>query len=314
MKRRPSIVLVACIGVGLLVLAGSAAVALRGGDEPATRPLPPAALPPLHRTIAFARGREGGPSDIYVARADGSDERRLTHGSGVKQDPDWSPDGDFLLYRSDPPIGSRATDGGLIVIRSDGTERVEVMKLAKGYAGPASWSPSGDLIVLSGRRPADEREGIYVVRPDGTGLKRLTPDGREAQYPAWSPDGKQIAFTYVEGSQFNIHVMNSDGTHIRKITRGGFDNWPVWSPDSLRIAFNRGETMWIVRPDGRGERPVVGSMPGGAPMNWAPSRWLIFNCAGKAGGIGICTQLPDSKKTFRLLKGADGGFGAWRPN
>ncbi len=44
-------------------------------------------------------------------------------------------------------------------------------------------------------------------------------------------------------------------------------------------------------------------------MNWAPSRWLIFNCAGKASGISICTQLPDSEKTFRLLKGADGGLG-----
>jgi Tol biopolymer transport system component len=102
------------------------------------------------------------------------------------------------------------------------------------------------------RRPAlgDDTE-VYVMNPDGTGAERLTDDGpREAEdiAPAWSPDGRMIAFvstrtrlpdvpTADAAPAEEIYVMNADGTDQRRVTRNtNLELAPEWLPDG-RIAF-----------------------------------------------------------------------------
>jgi hypothetical protein len=89
--------------------------------------------------------------------------------------------------------------------------------------------------------------GIYVVNLDGTGLTRLTADGRS---PAFSPDGTKIAFVNVDkdGIRWAVYIMNADGSDKRrlspakevmaKITNLG-DGGPVFSPDGERVAATR---------------------------------------------------------------------------
>lgn len=266
---------------------------------------------PAAGTIAFSRGKEGKYSDIYVAQVDGSNVRRLTRGPGFKYDPDWSPDGRRLLYRYEPPVGTGSMPGGLVVMRADGGGAVDIARRMGMLAGPASWAPSGKWIAFSGGRKGERTMGIYVARPNGSGLKRLTPRNLEAQYPAWSPDGEKIAFTYVKIGAFNVYVMNADGSDAKQLTRGGFDNWPVWSPDSKQIAFNRVEGIWLMSAEGTGARALTERE--GAPVNWAPSKWLIFGCERSGGGFAICAQLPTGRQSTRLLGGAEGSFPAWRP-
>ena len=293
----------------LAAIAISAPVGRATGDAPALVRL--ARTPsPAAGALAFVRGQEEKYSDIYVAEVDGSNVRRLTRGPGFKYDPDWSPDGNRLLYRYEPPVGTSESSGGLVVMRADGRGAVDIVKRLNMIAGPASWAPSGKWITFSGARKGERNVGIHVVRPNSTGLKRLTPRKWEAQYPAWSPDGEKIAFTYVKNGAFNVYLMNAEGGGVKQLTTGGFDNWPVWSPDSKKIAFNRGEGIWIIDANGRGARQLT--VRGGAPMNWAPSRWLIFSCA-RPGGSGICAQLPTGRRSPRLLGGAEGNFPAWRP-
>ena len=101
-------------------------------------------------------------------------------------------------------------------------------------SGP-SWSPDGKLIAFASNRDGG---GIFVVPPDGQGIKRLTATAG-ARNPEWSPDGKQIVFESPEG----VHVMSSTGAGARllvPVTRQGERAvWPQWSPDGRRIAFVR---------------------------------------------------------------------------
>ena len=104
-------------------------------------------------------------------------------------------------------------------------------------------------IVFSSSRPQLAHKNpvgssnMFVMNSDGSGLRRLTQDGRLELYPTWSPDGHQIAY----GRGWDIWVMDADGSNQRNLTRRGPENardllWdftPSWHPDGNRIAFER---------------------------------------------------------------------------
>jgi Tol biopolymer transport system component len=228
---------------------------------------------PDGRRIAFVSERIHGPSgyssDLYVINADGSGERRLTHDLQAASYPAWSPDGRKIVYfgragyygtyvvnadgsgqrrlgpgaleHSWSPDGHRIAylDGRsgtfqLYVMNADGTA---MHYLARG-AEP-SWSPDGSKIAFiadpAGARsvPAKLSPEIYVINADGTGLKRLTNNRAWDEVPAWSPDGRMIAFHSLRDGYSEIYVMNPDGSGQRNVSRihgkrgvGLFD----WSP------------------------------------------------------------------------------------
>ncbi len=110
---------------------------------------------------------------------------------------------------------------------------------------------------------------IYVINRDGTNQTRLTNNGLDDRFPAWSPDGAQLIFeSNREGSTFNIYRMNADGSNQIPITASTAP-WinidPAWSPDGSRIAFvsNRDGVgkadIWTVNTDGNDARKLTTS-------------------------------------------------------
>ena len=76
------------------------------------------------------------------------------------------------------------------------------------------------------------------MNADGSGVTRLTHNPADDGYPAWSPDGRHIAFDSDRDGNREIYGMNGDGSGVTRLTDHGADDFtPAWSPDGLRIAF-----------------------------------------------------------------------------
>ena len=82
---------------------------------------------------------------------------------------------------------------------------------------------------------------IYLTNTEGKSKIKITNYAERDGYPAWSPDGKHLAFyAYHDGGKtWSIHTMNIDGTNRKRLTHAEnkWDNSPTWSPDGGKIAF-----------------------------------------------------------------------------
>jgi TolB protein len=259
--------------------------------------------------IAFSAGPfEAGTTDIYTVRADGSELRRLTDGTGRKFDPALSPDGRRIVFRFQKG-DDRTADIYVMNVDGSGLENL-TRNRAMDYA--PSWSPDGKRIVFASDRGGSFPH-IYVMDADGTNARRV---GRSTgEYPSWSPDGRRIAFGVLTGSSsssFEIFVMRADGSKLRRLTRNRVtDNCPSWSPSGRLIVFHRNAhgglpRLYVMRPGGSGVRRLS-SAPGEVP-DWSPDGRYIVSSA-----MGIVVMSRDGSHRVPLdLRGLqEPGFPSW---
>lgn len=192
---------------------------------------------PSGKRIVFSSNRPPG-AGLWSMNLDGTGLRRLT-ANGSDLNPDWSPDGRTIAFARPSASGPSYA---LWLISPDGTNERQLTEPPhfddRRYATDfqPEWSPDGRRIAFSrlyldrSLRPGLAVADIYAIRPDGTGLRRLTRQAGRHDWPAWSPDAKRIAFVTTLGRRQSIDAMNADGTRQKRITTGRSYAYLDWQP------------------------------------------------------------------------------------
>ena len=145
--------------------------------------------------------------------------------------------------------------------------------VALAVPGSAGAATPGKIAFVSNRDGHDE---IYVMNADGSGQTRITntPNTVQNLDPAWSPDGKQIAFLSDRdnpGVENDIWIMNADGSSPRQLTNDPVDDFSIdWAPDGSRLVFGQAVTgtdnFWLINADGSGLRQLSFFTAGTGPF------------------------------------------------
>ncbi|MFB6894065.1 TolB family protein [Kitasatospora sp. NPDC056327] len=312
-----------------------------GAVDPAAVPGTPAAPTARNGLIAgrVFLDQERLTSAIFAVSADGRSRRQLTQPADRTRDdhPAWSPDGTLLAFDradSESPgrIWTTGADGGNARQLGALCETGAPDCLNEAETAP-SWSPDGRQLAFTRTwgsvDPTTEQiqySDLYVIAPDGTTAQRVTFLTNDTPYsgavtdPAWSPDGKQLVFSYrtsATGQPANasaLYVVNADGTGMRRLTpwelRAG--ERANWSPDGSRIVFTTyptgpdnapGGGIYTVHPDGT---TVEALTPGPSDTSYGTASYspdgtsIAFAQAPAGGNSELFTMHADGSAVARV--------------
>lgn len=227
------------------------------------------AFSPDGRTIAF-RSRREGSSEIFLAAADGSGAWVNVIGDPAESmddefSPVWHPDGNLLALVTDrflPPIGNcRGSLGvhhlGFLPLDQKGS--IQHFDDLPGEQNSLAWSADGQRLAFSSICTGQETQ-IYVWERATREVTSLSEPGYNAFDPAFSPDGKWLAFASDREGVVNIYLLELETGKVQNLTQSEFtDSHPTWSPDSQWLAFTRNL--------GGNEEIFVVSLAGGEAIN-----------------------------------------------
>jgi Tol biopolymer transport system component len=194
----------------------------------------------LRDTLTGKWGLENG--SIYglvfdPATAAAGEVWRVTDGAGADGWPTWSPDGKRIAFHSD-----RSGNWDIWIVGVDGSGLVQLTTDPANDRYP-NWSAGGKIAFTSNR---GGNEDIWVLdvdqalrRGDDAAAVNLTQAPKRDRYAIWSPDGRRLTFNTNRDGDFEVYVMNADGSQPRNLSRSpeSTEGLADWSPDARRLVF-----------------------------------------------------------------------------
>ena len=192
------------------------------------------------KQIAFSLGvyfrADGRPrAEVAVINADGTGFRPLVSDESNNGFPSWSPDGRQIVYKK---------DGHLVVLTLATNESRNLTQPGAQRDNFPQWSPKGDWIMFTSDRDGTEDFRLYLIKPDGTGLRKLTDSPGDA-HSIWSPDGEWVVFSSarmgfkderalaetIPQPYGELFLIRPNGTGLRQLTDNQWeDATPAWRP------------------------------------------------------------------------------------
>jgi TolB protein len=174
--------------------------------------------------IMFMSSMHGDP-ELFTSDLNGRNLKRITYSAGVDTSPAWNPKtGQQVAYVSD-----RGGTPQLYIMNADGSNPERVILEDMGYVIDPAWSPNGQLLAFSWRRPSGNFD-IYVMDIATQKLVELTRDAGRNERPSWAPEGRHIVFESTRTGTRQIWTMLADGSQQRQLTFQGENASPNWSP------------------------------------------------------------------------------------
>jgi TolB protein len=295
------------------LLAAAPALVLAACEGETTEPV----IPYPYDIVFERRDGQSGPPDLYRLDLETGDAIRVfTSGSVGGMHPSARPGGSQIAFvRTDAEFNSE-----VFIVNRDGTGLVNITSSSAVDEMP-TWAPNGQRIAFVTDREGSFRD-IFVVNVNGTNVRRLTPVDpfpavTSELWPAWSPDGRWIAYSStIDGTSdiWRITVDETPFTRERLTGTADLDEHPTWSPDldpaRARIAFHRidvntGEAdIVILNLSTRAVQTI--SMPGQQLWpSWSPEGDLIaFSSNHETDDFEIYTMRPDGSEVVRRTDSA----------
>ncbi len=244
---------------------------------------------------------------------------RLTHDGHFKQRPAWSPNGKQVVFTR-----HRGGKIGLVVMAADGSNE-KTITIGKLPQYDACWSPDGERLAFT-HVPQSGTQGnldVFIAKADGSEPSLFAGDRGKLsheEYPAWSPDGKRIAFSSTSEGNQELYVAEIGNADRRRLTNDpAFDAHPSWSPDGTKIAFATGRwgdfEIAVMDADGGNVTRLTESRGlDDYPVFSADGKHLAF-MSNRDGNYEIYVMNADGTKPVNVsLHAALDNFPAWVPD
>lgn len=189
-------------------------------------------------------------ADVYIMDADGSNKKVLVNSSMEESHPVFSPDQSQIAYGA-----SHGTNSQIYIADANGLNSRNITGDNSHHYWDISWSPVAQILAFSSNRDHQYGE-IYKIKTDGSGLTRLTNNTTYDRFPGWSPDGNKLTFTSLRTGDYEIWIMDSDGSNLRNVTNSQTtqDENSCWSLDGKKIVYSskpigtaaESNELWII--------------------------------------------------------------------